>query len=683
MSGRGKVAVHSKDRVRNGERRARVQQPVPAAVAKSESGDCGCGCKGKKREERSAAASSTTPGSRSKVRAPRRAAVATQPGRAASLARRRAQSTRGKAGMSASGMSAAQTARATNPELSGRELARALREQRSKRGGAGQKKSEPCGRQRPARSKGAAAQDASWKVGASETTHGQTVTGTMVGRSQSVTGDEPSTCRSVTGTEYMGADIFREFCQAEPGKGVRRVGVSPTARGNSVTGNEVGRSLKVTGDEPGTCKRVTGTEYVGANQSETFCGTRSEVGPSKISGSETRKGKAVTGNNVGRSGKVTGDEVGAQRQLTGSQYMQLGDNGKAPTKVGRSDTLRGGSVTGTMIGRREKMTGDEPGSCRNVTGDDYIGQEQFKSFCNTKPEPKDQKVGISQTFGGKAVSGTMTGRSQRVTGDEPGTCKAITGTPYAGAEQYRNHCESDEYFGTDARVRPSKRMAGSVMTGIQPSVGGTMTGDGKGACETVSGTPYVGADQMAGACPATAAEPGSPDFPQALGDAPWGQFSVEAPMHAADAPQATSGVTGSYYEQSGQITGPFGKATGRVTGTEEARFGRRDKALNSDIHVEAPMVEGRVKSRVTGEGIEVGSKITGDDWDRGDRVTGTEGTSAMARNPSLRGGGMNAMAARLAGARNDDIPEPVSKVTGGSGNTDKGALITYSGGARG
>jgi hypothetical protein len=33
--------------------------------------------------------------------------------------------------------------------------------------------------------------------------------------------------------------------------------------------------------------------------------------------------------------------------------------------------------------------------------------------------------------------------------------------------------------------------------------------------------------------------------------------------------------------------------------------------------------------------------------------------------------------------RNEDMPLPVSPVTGGSGNTDRGALITYSGGARG
>ena len=51
------------------------------------------------------------------------------------------------------------------------------------------------------------------------------------------------------------------------------------------------------------------------------------------------------------------------------------------------------------------------------------------------------------------------------------------------------------------------------MTGLQPGIGGHLTGAHKGVCEPVTGTPYVGVDQAAAACPATAAEPGSPDFP--------------------------------------------------------------------------------------------------------------------------------------------------------------------------
>lgn len=688
LSKQGRAALTSTDRVRTGARTSPSSAPEKDAVKKG----CGCGCKGKasRTEDPSidvtAESQSTTPArpARRVRRKPGAKAVANgSSSRAASVARRKAQSSRGKAGLSANGMSTAQATRAANPQMTGRELARALRTQRSQRGRAGEKKSVPTGRIRPKKqSAPGAAEDASWKVGASETTQGQTVTGTMVGRSHRVSGDEHSTCRDVTGTEYMGADIFRDFCQTEPGGAPRKVQVSPTGSGNAVTGNEVGRSKRVTGDEPGTCKAVTGTEYLGANQSDEFCGTPATVGPAKVTRAETRKGKSVTGNNVGRGDKVTGDETGSQRELTGTQYMASGD-GSAPAKVGQSDTLRGGEVTGTMVGRVAKVTGDEPGSCRNVTGDDYVGQEQYKDFCDATPAPTDAKVGVSATLKGEAVTGTMTGRSGRVTGDEPGTCKAVTGTPYAGAEQYGQYCEPTEASEAEARTRPLGSTPGPVMTGQQPGVGGNTTGDRKGVCEPLTGTPYVGADQFADACPATPAQPGSPDFPQPIGDsAPWGQFSVGGSAHAAQAPAVNSGdVTGSPYEQ-GQITGPFGKAGGKVTGTEEARFGS-GSVMSTREQPEAQVLDGRVKSRITGEGQDAGLKVTGDDWERGDHVTGTEGTSATRRNPTHRGGPMNAQSNIEVAKRNDGLPEPVSKVTGGSGNTEKGALITYSGGARG
>ena len=682
LSTAGKAAVRTADRVRNAPGKvAATQQSAPAAKP---TGGCGCGCNGEKKDRvESREAQATVSASAPKARVATKVAKNINPTRATSLARRQAMSTRGKAGVSKNGMSAAQTARAANPDMSSRELAQALRAQRSKSGGAGQKKSQPVGRMRPGKSGGnGAAADQPWKVGVSETTRGQTVTGTMVGRAEKMTGDEASTCRAITGTEYLGADIFRAFCQTEPSKGPRKVGVSPTARGGRVTGNEVGRSTKVTGDEPGTCKRVTGTEYVSANQAEAFCGTKPEAGPAKVTRAETKKGKSVTGNNVGRSAKVTGDEPGSGRQLTGTQYMQTSDVGKAPVKVGKSDTLRGGSVTGTMVGRGERVTGDEPGSCRIITGNDYVGVEQYQGICGTQPpKPAGAKVGVSQTLKGRPVSGTMTGRSSKVTGDEPGTCKAVTGTPYAGAEQYGAYCEPDQAKTAAARTRPQRSTPGSVMTGIQPGIGGKMTGAEKGACETVTGTPYLGADQFGAVCPSTPAEPGSPDFPQPIGGAPWGQFSVEAPSHAAaQAATGRSAVTGSSYEK-GQITGSFGKATGKLTGTEEARFGRAN-AAPAPLPETAGEVDGRVKGRITGEGMVVGTKITGDDWDRGDRVTGTEGMSATRRNPTRRGSAQPA-SVMLPPKRNDEVPEPVSKVTGSSGNTEKGSLITYSGGARG
>jgi hypothetical protein len=681
MSTRGKAGVPSSDRTRSDTKAAASTPagPAPAAPTKA-AGECGCK-DGERAEARTPAAPAAPEAPAPKVRQPIRRAATTNPGRSASLARRHALSSRGKAGLGPNGISSAQAARAGNPNLSARELAQTVRAQRSRNGGAGQKKSEPTGRVRPAKATAGGAQDAGWKVGASETGHGQTVTGTMVGRNRRVTGDEPSTCRTITGTEYLGADIFRDFCQTEPGKSPRKVGLSPTSRGSGVTGTEVGRSTRVTGDEPGTCKRVTGTEYVGAGQSQAFCGTGTETGPSKITSSDTRKGKSVTGNNVGRSSKVTGDEPGAARELTGTQYMSVG-NGAYPAKVGASRTLRGGAVTGTLVGRSGRVTGDEPGSCRNVTGDDYVGQEQYNGFCEKIPTPQDAKVGLSSTLRGKSVTGTLTGRSERVTGDEPGTCKAVTGTPYAGAEQYGDYCAPDDSSLAAARTPRLRSTPGSVMTGQQPGINGTLTGAEKGSCEPVTGTPYVGADQYAAACSASPAEPGSPDFPQPMGGTPWGAFSVSAPSHAAQAGEQPGGITGTRYEQ-GQITGPFGKAEGRVTGTEEARFGRREGAIMPAAPAPTEAVEGRVKSRITGEGMDTGLRITGDDWDRGDRVTGTEGTSAMGRNPSRRGGPISAMPSMQAPKRNEAVPEPASKVTGSSGNTEKGSLVTYSGGARG
>ncbi len=687
LSTQGKRADTSTDRTTTGGPKARKAAAIAGAVPEvKKAGSCGCGCKDRERAE--SAPASTPQRSQRAARAKlgqRRTAAQSNPTRAAAMARRQAQSTRGKAGITNGSVSAAQTARAVNPGLSSRELARELRELRSRNGKSGstQRRGDCSGRrrQRPKDSEQGPAQDQSWKVGVSETSHGQSVTGTMVGRSPSVTGDEPSTCRPVTGTEYLGADVFRAFCQTEPARSPIRVGVSATSRDNTVTGNEVGRSGKVTGDEPGTCKRITGNEYVSPDQTQAFCGTRPGPSPAKVTRVETMKGKGVTGSNVGRSAKVTGDEAGADRLTTGTQYTRPSDIGNARKKVAVSATLRGGSVTGTTVGRRQRMTGDEAGSCRNVTGDDYIGREQFDDFCEAAPAPQDNKVGLSHTAGGNDVTGTMTGRYGRVTGDEPGTCKAITGTPYAGLEQAADFCEAPQQQEVRQRTRPSARQAGMPMTGQQPGVGGKMTGADKGACETVSGTPYVGVDQMVDACPATPAQPGSPDFPQPLGDVPWGGFSVEPLAHASDGQRQTPAVTGSRYEQ-GQITGPFGMAVGKVTGTEEKRFGAAVVAAPAEPEP-PPHVEGRVKPRISGEGMDAGSRITGDDWDRGDHVTGTEGRSATRRNPTRRGGPMSAMEFRRLEPRNEALPEPVSKVTGSSGNTETGSLVTYSGGARG
>ena len=679
MSKSGKKAVATTDRVRTAANAASTRAKT-AAAGRKEGCDCGCGtCGGK-----NTSAATTPVMSASTVVAPQvsvntKVKVAMSPAKAASLSRRKALSAKGKAALKGGTVSEAAAARAANPKISSRELAQVMRQQRSSKGKSNKQRSSTAatgpGKHRKAQ---APAEDAPWKVGATQTASGQTVTGTMVDRTPDVTGNEASTCRPVTGTEYMGADVFQSFCQGEAKPGFNRVSVTTTGSGSQVSGINVGRSGKVTGNEPGTCKLVTGTEYVSSEQAQAFCAAKGPTKPAKFTRSETVKGKVVTGDNVGRSSKVTGDEPGSNRLLTGTQYMQAGD-GNAPAKVGLSHTLRGGSVSGTQVGRSAKVTGDEPGSCRNVTGDDYVGAEQYSDFCQTTPAPADRKVGLSHTLMGKSVTGTMTDRGGNVTGNEAGTCKAVTGTPYAGAEQTEAFCSSPERAVAMARARKGADNVGPSMTGIQPGIGGVMTGAEKGACEPVTGTPYVGGDQAASVCSTAAATPASPDFPRPIAGQPWGQFSVTQPSGGAQQGDQVTGITGSRYEQ-GLITGPFGMAAGKVTGTEEARFGGSKVPKPAPVQAPAETAEGRVKSRITGEGMDAGVRITGDDWNRGERVTGTEGTSATRRNPTMRG---PMMAMAVANKRNVEVPVPVSKVTGSSGATEKGSLITYSGGARG
>ncbi len=704
LSRRGKHADTSRDRTRNEEKKATAAAAAASASA-APAKEHKCNCQDKKPLATLSAPNRTSSsrgpdlsaslanrnGGRSST--PKRTAQH-NPSRALVLARREALSKRGKSANTSTNSAAATVARQGNPDMNSRELAQKVRELKCKVGSAGSSRSggtRPSGPNRNG-SKQAALAEASLKVGVSETLSGQIVTGTQANRSPKTTGNEAATCRTITGTEYLGAEVFQTFCQGQvASRQPAKVRVSATSHGNRVTGNEVGRSEKVTGDEPGTCKSITGTEYISANQSNIFCGsgsTSAAPSPRKVGLSQTQAGHTVSGVQVGRSEKVTGDEPGSGRQLTGNQYFSTSnqDFGRAPTKVSSLQTLRGTGITGTHVGRSDQVTGDEPGSCKIITGDEYIGSQQYDRFCGGRPAPEAAKVGFSVTNRHQVVSGTRTGRSEKVTGDEPGTCKIVTGTPYAGMEEAGNWCSSDQVKAV--RQRTPVRM-GTVMSGIQPGIGGVMTGAGKGACEDVTGTPYVGPDQLAAAC--GAASPTDADFPRPLGGQPWEQFSVQSPARAAHSSrERQGGVTGSNYEQSSRVTGPFAMADDKITGTEQFRFDRGNRGSRQlsrgPIQPIAPAPvsvdeDARPLSRVTGEGISAGLKITGDDWDRGERVTGTEGVSARNRNPSRHGSRRSMPASEP--KRNEAVPAPVSRITGGSGNTLAGSLITVSGGARG
>ena len=601
------------------------------------------------------------------------------------LARREAQSKHGKSA-SKQNNSAASLARRGDPDLSSREISQRVRELRSKTGDKsknGNGKCRPCGPNKNGSKMNIA--DASWKVGKSETNSGQVVTGTQANRSIKTTGNEASTCRSVTGTQYLGAEVTNEFCKNKPEyKQPVRASVTSTSSGNKVTGNEVGRSEKVTGDEPGTCKNVTGTEYTSANQSTKYCGEVPK-NPSKVKQSKTIDGLKVSGSLPGRSSLVTGDESGSGHKLTGDQYLGSEPNpkGRSTEKVGDYNTLNGNALTGTGVGRSEFVTGNEPGSCKNVTGDEYIGSQQYETFCKSKPKPEAMKVGLSLSNNANEISGTLTGRSDQVTGDEPGTCKNVTGTPYAGLEDMVNNCDSN--LVNETKGKGKVYLGGSSnarLTGLQPGIGGHLTGAAKGACLNPTGTPYVGGDQLGDNCSNHSSENNYANN-ERKNLKTWEDFSVNSPSRDRYSDRKREGVTGNEYENGSKITGPFDMAVDKVTGTEQFRF---DKNKN---HLLTPKKDSkkfdsekeRAQSRITGEGQSAGLNITGDDWDRGDRVTGTEGASARKRNPTRPG--MTSAMPVMDIKRNDEMKEPDFLITGSSGNTREGQLVTFSGGARG
>lgn len=584
-----------------------------------------------------------------RARNPNGKKVAPTRGRLLSMARRAATADRGKSGIDALGgrsHSAATTSLMRNAGVSSREIAKRVREERCTHGKCGDVGPRPSGRIRSNPRTGAPS-----KVDISETASGQTLTGTKVGRSLRTTGDESGACSAVTGTEYMGAELFQEFCGIDP---------SPA---------------------PGRQSALTLTEH----------------------------GQPLTGVQVGRSDKVTGDETGAGRQLTGTPYTSPGPEG-APPKVRASQTFSGGTLTGSMVGRSERMTGDEQGTCQRVTGDEYLSFEHFKGHCQSDPEPVgNKKVGFDTTWRGQSVTGSQVGRSHRVTGDEPGSCDSVTGTAYLGTEPFAQHCGPAATQAVAARVASLRGTPGAALTGRQPGINGSMTGAAKGACQSITGTPYLGGDQLFASCgQGLEATPGSADFPQPLAGGNWDAFSVGTPARTAQAAdrgnQGGRGVTGTRYDEAkSRITGPFNMASGVVTGTQDFRLQRPGSTGShggarpapmamsmalatpaADIPVAAEIeADTEMRSRITGEGLDGGTRITGNDWGRNERVTGTEGTSALSRNPTRRG----APAGPFTGARAyRDAPErqaPDLHITGGGGNTERGALVTLSGGARG
>lgn len=530
------------------------------------------------------------------------------------------------------------------------------------------------------------------KVEIGSTLRGTVVTGTAVGATAKLTGSDAGACQVVTGTEYAGTEEYRELCGATPVPGAAKVGVGLTRRGQRITGTEVGRSEKVTGDEHGSCTLVTGVDYLGADRVEQFCGVVPPPPGAETTPARTDRGQLVTGTEVGRSPKVTGDEAGSCQKLTGTQYSSVTRPESicrtgVVAKVGVTATTRGTTVTGTAVGHSPKVTGDYYGACAPITGTEYVGLEQYQA-CNRAPVASPAKVGVMTTWRGQQVSGTAVEHNPKVTGDEFGACQPVTGDQYVGPDQYGGYCDATEASAAQARLAADRRSP-VVPSGTRAEGGDRVTGSSRGARITISGTPYAsdsgdgrpaGRGRLSG--PASAPQ----DDPDAEPADYRGSASADASRLAPPgADRSVARITGTVYGGGQRITGPVGRAEGLVSGTPEFRY--RQDAPPPVPTVARASSDGREpgddhpRSLVTGEGRVHGFVITGSAWRQNGSVTGTEGAFAR-RNPTLRGD----PPAAPTGGREQPGPRPevpVSRVTGSSGSSEKGPLVTYSGGARG
>lgn len=222
--------------------------------------------------------------------------------------------------------------------------------------------------------------------------------------------------------------------------------------------------------------------------------------PAKVEAGTTLSGTGVTGTQVERNGKVTGIEPGSCRTITGTEYIGMEQYTQlcaitpqpAPAKVNIGTTSRGQRVSGTEVGQSMKVTGDDNGLCKNVTGTEYLGAEQFVAFCDSKPKPAPAKVSVMRTAAGQNVSGGNVGRSNKVTGDETGASAKLTGSQYVQDESASVNRSGS---GAPHKVSVMSTVQDRTVTGTDVATSDLVTGAERGACASVTGTESNGLAQ--------------------------------------------------------------------------------------------------------------------------------------------------------------------------------------------
>jgi hypothetical protein len=454
-----------------------------------------------------------------------------------------------------------------------------------------------------------------------------------------VTGLRLTSKSTITGGDQRGPAL-----SVNPGK---KVGFSRTQGGLTVSGTLVRSAVRVTGDEAGSVE-ITGEADQRIADDLTPRADDRPASAAQFRRQAEPHGASVHGTNLGRSLRSAGSRERLRQAAIES-------------------TAGGLPVTGSALGRSVRITGDEAGSCRRVTGDQYLSPAESQSECGgtgggTAPaahigaQRRDPvtgaKVRIAQTWTGRRVTGIDVEHDPRVTGDEPGSCRTITGSTYQGAGTIDAWCDDDA--AAEARARLAPRVATTAVTGDIPRDAAGVTGTARGATRSITGTPYYTPDIEAAA----------PTEPVAAIDE---HFSIRSPQRAAHLRANGNG-------RSRQITGSFASGGDKVTGNLEFVFRSRSVAKGEAT---------ASRTKLTGEGTP-GRRITGDSWSDNAKVGGTESWIAVERNPSERGGKPKPFAGAGRFKALASAEEPKHLVTGMFGySSDTGAKVTLSGGAQG
>ncbi|SIN71119.1 Carboxysome shell peptide mid-region [Sulfurivirga caldicuralii] len=439
-----------------------------------------------------------------------------------------------------------------------------------------------------------------------------------------------------------------------------------------------------------------------------------QKGPQKVEVSRTASGQTVTGRMPGLDPDVTGVEAGACRVVTGTEYLGSEQVAQVcntqpvpgPEKVTTSRTFKGMTISGTAPIDVQRVTGAEVGVCRSITGTEYLPLDTLEQSCATAPQAAKittdgmrsgtssqtiarssrtpqapsvkksvQKVVESKTAADVPVTGADVSRVQPVTGIEPGLCKRVTGTGYMGAEEVQAFCGTKPEPGK-APVEETHTLRERRVTGDRAGEAFGITGAEAGACKVVTGDQYMAAEQYK-ACGEPVAEETKRRLEEGVAKPITGYAPGITGLTGSEK-GACKNVTGTPYEGIDEFSAACAVPTAAQPGQSDFPI-LMNQAAAAPAAAPAPAME-RSAANVETATAPRSRRITGDGWDGNDRVTGTTGAWAASRNPSIRGGQMSAPASAINYRQEAEVPP--SPITGAAGNSEEGPKVTLSGGAR-